>query len=168
LPWAGAASNRPEMIIGVNQNTFYSAAQSTRRREGPARARDVNQCARKSAPRTKPRCGSSSAGGDLLPLTGMHARTCCSARVHGCHFNKEPHGQCGGERCAYDQQQISAPGRLGRYGGGSSTIKVIDLVRIHQLHRICISTPLRMRSMYVAFADPVGSQAAQARLARPI
>ena len=31
---------------------------------------------------------------------GMHARTCCSARVHGCHLNKEPHGRCGGERCA--------------------------------------------------------------------
>jgi hypothetical protein len=41
-----------------------------------------------------------SAGGDLLPLTGMHARTCCSARVHGCHFSKEPHGRRGGERCA--------------------------------------------------------------------
>ena len=38
---------------------------------------------------------------DLLPVTAhMHAQTCCSARVHGCQFSKEPHGGGGGERCA--------------------------------------------------------------------
>jgi hypothetical protein len=55
---------------GKSEHFLQCRTQSTRRRKGPARARDVNQRARKSAPRTKPRCGSSSAGGDLLAVFG--------------------------------------------------------------------------------------------------
>src|SRR5215471_1907299 len=60
----------------------------------------------------------------------VHEQICCSAREHGCHFDKEPYGRCGDERYAQNQQQIAVPGRLGRRGCGSSTIEVIDLVRI--------------------------------------
>src|SRR5262249_46691431 len=46
-------------------------------------------------------------------------------------------GGGGGGGCGEDQQEIGDPGRLGRYGGGSSTLEVIDLVRVDHLHRIC-------------------------------
>ena len=67
-----------------------------------------------------------------------HARICCSAREQRRRSGKEPEGACRGERRAQDQQEIGDPGRLGRYGGGGSTIEVIDLVRVDHLHRICI------------------------------
>src|SRR5262249_37147879 len=69
----------------------------------------------------------------------VQARICCSARENGRHSEKEPHGRCRGEGCAQEQQQIGAPGRL-RLCGLGGTIEFIDLVRIDQLHRICIGS----------------------------
>ena len=71
----------------------------------------------------------------------VHARMCRSARERGCRSEKEPEGRCRGERCGQDQQQISEPGRLGRYAGGSGAIEVVDLVRVDHLRRLrhCIS-----------------------------
>jgi hypothetical protein len=66
LPWAGAASNRPEMIIGVNQNTFYSAA--LRAHEG-AKAR-LARATSISAPENQHR--EQSPGADHRQLAGIY------------------------------------------------------------------------------------------------
>jgi hypothetical protein len=64
-------------------------------------AREVDQRARNQHPNQSAQVRIIVSRRDLLPLTAhMHARTCCSTRVHRYHFSKEPHGRCGGERCA--------------------------------------------------------------------